>query len=900
MIGTTLGNYKIVGSLGKGAMGVVYRATDLRLGRTVALKVLHSPGQSSTEDVTRFRREAQLLASINHPNIGTIYGIEENNQIVFLILEFVPGITLTEHLRAGRLDVKAALRLCRQIALALEAAHAAGIIHRDLKPDNVKVNTGGEVKVLDFGLAKSLPTLHTEISGVDDTRPGTVKGTILGTPAYMSPEQSRGLELDKRTDIWSFGCVLFETLTGTATFEGATFSDLAVAILEQEPEWNLLPRETPVRIRHLLERCLHKDAIRRLHEIIDARIEIEDALTRSESSPAIARMTQNVPVPKQRRSWMAFLPLGILMFLIPLASWRLGRRSAVHKPTRFVGLRRLTEFIGLEDEAAVSPDGKSLAFVADVAGRRQVWVRLLAGGAPLQLTHGVQDCRYPRWSQSSSSLIYYSVAEGTPAIGTIWEISALGGSPRRLVQSLGEADLSHDDKELAFFRSTNGKNELVAAARDGSNPKVIAAVSGVNSHPRWSPDDRSIAYQHQVARLAHGIVSVRIGGGDPLQIVTNGLISGFGWGRTSDEIVYSSAMRDTMLYMPTYDLWSATLSDQSVRLLAHGETSLLRPDAASGNMVATSFSAHFNVWRFPVHGSARDNVQQALQITQQTGNVQVPSISPDGQEVVYLSDSGGRANLWIWNFESKQARQLTFDHDPNPVMGLPLWSPDGKNIAFVTGNQNTGDHVVPFDLFLINSDGGNRRRLIQDAAWPAWSADGKWVYHVSSNQKTLVIKKSPIDGGAAVYVRDGAAPAPGRTALYYGVSVVPSSGSVEDINGVSDSEIWVAQPENGQPRRLARISGQRIPQWQQFQPILSPDGKYLAILLTDGSTTNIWVQPTNGDPMLQITDFGNRRMFIERSVAWSSDSQSIFAAVGEGDSDIVEIDEISQQSFRAQ
>src|SRR5262245_56972681 len=290
--GSRLGPYEIAAPIGAGGMGEVYRARDTRLGRDVAIKVLPAAFAQDAERLARFQREAQILATLNHPHIAQIHGLEEAGDTRALVLELVEGTTLSERLTRGPIPVPEALDVCRQIALGLEAAHESGVIHRDLKPGNIKITAAGEVKVLDFGLAKGAPGSGSS-SDLDlthsptRTQAATQAGVVLGTAAYMSPEQARGKPVDRRTDIWSFGCVLYECLTGRQVFEGETISDMIARILERDPDWSALPGRTPARIRELLARCLEKDAKKRLRDIGDARIEIESALAARSSSGAI-------------------------------------------------------------------------------------------------------------------------------------------------------------------------------------------------------------------------------------------------------------------------------------------------------------------------------------------------------------------------------------------------------------------------------------------------------------------------------------------------------------------------------------------------------------------------------------------------------------------------------------
>jgi serine/threonine protein kinase len=422
--GTKLGPYEIVVLLGAGGMGEVYRARDTKLGRDVALKLLPPQFTADPDRIARFKREAQLLASLNHPHIGAIYGFEDAGNMPALVLELVEGETLDHRVRRGPFPLSEALAVAQQIAGALDAAHRAGIIHRDLKPSNVKITPDGVVKVLDFGLAK---TLAAERSGSDKstlTSGGTSAGAILGTAAYMSPEQARGQPVDKQTDIWAFGCVLFETLTGSSAFGRETVTDTVAAVVGAEPEWKSLPANTPGSIRRLLTRCLQKDARRRLHDIADAQIELDDAMT----PPA-----EPAPVPTPRRWSRLALPallLGIATAIVFLwaAHDKFGRPAAEPSPPD-IRAARLTDLPGLEESPAISPDGRSVTFTGAVGGKRQVFVQLIAGGAPLQITRDTVDHESPRWSPESSSILYFSPAVSGAVQGSIWEIPALGGAP---------------------------------------------------------------------------------------------------------------------------------------------------------------------------------------------------------------------------------------------------------------------------------------------------------------------------------------------------------------------------------------------------------------------------------------------------------------------------------------
>ncbi len=328
--GDRLGPLEVVASLGSGGMGEVYRARDTRLGRDVAVKVLPEPLSGNAERLARLEQEARALASLSHPNVAVVYGLEEHQGTRCLVMELVPGVTLAERLARGPLQRRDALEIARQLAEALDAAHAGGVIHRDLKPSNVKITPEGRVKLLDFGLAKA-PRGDDSDSLLPTGSPVTREGVVLGTAAYMSPEQARGQPLDKRTDVWSFGCVLYETLAGRRAFQADTLSDTLVALLEREPDWSALPATTPATVRSLIQRCLQKDKSRRLHDVADARIELEDALAALPASAPLAPATGRWP-PRPWRSRPVVLAAVALGVLLAAAAWLLRPRASPPPP----------------------------------------------------------------------------------------------------------------------------------------------------------------------------------------------------------------------------------------------------------------------------------------------------------------------------------------------------------------------------------------------------------------------------------------------------------------------------------------------------------------------------------------------------------------------------------------
>jgi len=855
--GRRIGTYSIHERIGAGGMGEVYRAHDSKLRRDVAFKVLAADligdnDQQRQDHLRRFRHEAHALAALNHPNIAAIYGLEEADGVTALVMELVEGSTLADRMMHGAIPVDEALPTAKQIADALEAAHERGIVHRDLKPANIKLRSDGTVKVLDFGLAKAVGPAagvrHASQRATNTAPAVTATGMIVGTAAYMSPEQARGKAVDKRTDIWAFGCVLFEMLTARPVFAGDTTSDLIAGVLQGVPDWSLLDG-TPAPVRRLLRRCLEKDVRRRLHDIVDARLEIEDALA------------------------------GVGDTVVP-----------TRPVARQVEFQRLTDASGMKEAPAISPDGKMVAFVAIVAGKRQICVRLLSGGTALQLTSDNADHEHPRWAPDSNTLIYYTSSEGRDEPGTIWEISALGGWPRRVVSAIGAGDISHDGRRIALFQALDGQPALMVAARDGSRAeRVIVLPPGEGcSSPRWSPDDRSIAFQRlRRTGFAVYLETVTVASGERRLVCESDWHRGFCWLPDGSGFVYSSSRGSTLLYPPVFNLRAIGRDGRDDRALTYGDQSHIEPDMhRSGKLVACRIRSHSDIWKFPVSRSPTDNTRRAMRMTRQTGHVQTPTVSPDGTELAYLTDNGGHGNLWITRTDKTSARQVTFEQDPATAVGIPRWSPAGDLIVFLRTQRGQTS------LATIRPDGSNYRTIVESGWGPCWSGDGRWLYYLSTTSRRL--EKIPAEGGQAVVVRDEvdvgnpAISNDGSTLFYH----VLHRSKIFGLLWGMETEVRRARPEDAPPETIARISGRRISSVPPsvLQNVLSPDDQCIATALTDGATTNIWTISTSSGELKPITDFAGRSTIISRSMSWTADSRHIYAAVEETETDVVLLD----------
>ncbi len=848
MIGQTLGHYRVAEKLGAGGMGEVYRATDPKLGRDVALKVLPPAVAREPERLARFEREARVLASLNHPNIAAIYGFEQAGGVPFLVLEYVPGPTLGERLASGKSPVPEILQICRKIAEALEEAHEKGIIHRDLKPANVKVTPEGKVKVLDFGLAKAF--IEDAPEGDASKSPtmsvmATRAGVILGTAAYMSPEQARSKPLDKRTDIWSFGCVLYEALAGKAAFGGETISHVLVAVLERDPDWQALPAAVPGRIRDLMRRCLQRDRDRRLRDIADARLEIEEALAEPSATATTASMfAPALPAASERRPWVWAAVAGIASLAIGLLTAALYFR---HEPPEPPAAVRFTipppekaSFLPLMGPM-ISPDGRRLAAVVSVSGGdNQIWVRSLDNVAGQSLA-GTAGAIYVFWSPDSRNLLFF-------AGGKLKRINANGGP----AQTVGDAPLGQGatwNRDGVIVFTPNILDPLYEVSVAGGTPKQVTSLDKDRkeaSHrwPYFLPDGRRFLY---FARSA--------------QPENNAIYAGSLDGKVKKRLL---AVDSSVGYAPAPDgksghvlfVREGTLLAQRLqedRLELDGEPF---PVVEQVEFTALNSRAAFSVSSNGVlaylTGTGAQEQRQLIWVDRSgktlervgpTGPYYDLKLSPDLKRVAFSrldAQTRGR-DLWVLEFARGATTRFTF-HAAHDL--YPIWSPDGKRVAWGTTRDG------PTNLYQrVASGDGNEEPLLKThyVKYPwDWSPDGRfllyseigegkttfnlWVAPVSGDRKPLLVVQSDFPKHQGQFSPDGKWIAytsfePGSNQVY--VQRFAESGSADQAPGGR----WQISTAGGSHPRWRRDGRELF--------YLAPDRRLMAVEVKTGATFEV-------------------------------------------------------------
>ena len=738
-LGDTLLHYRLTERIGEGGMGIVWRAVDETLGREVAIKVLPPGVGDDPRRLARFEREAKLLASLNHTNIAAIFSLHVDAGVRFLAMEYVPGEELATRLARGRLPLDEVLRVARQIAEALEEAHERGVVHRDLKPANVKLTPSGKVKVLDFGLAKAFsdgPDLHSASSTSNDSvmaQLATREGVVLGTAAYMPPEQARGQPVDKRADIWAFGVVLYEMLTGTRPFAGLAVVDLLAAVVSAEPDWTRLPAGTPPSLERLLRRCLQKDVRQRLRDIGDARIEL-DALLDARTGPpravletptaphALAPAPAAVPPPRTGAWWKAAALLLLVTTAVAGGAWY-GQRPLPGAGARFpVFAPTATVFAaGTRSGAAavIAPDGRTLAFTAtDAAGVRLLWVRPINALEARPLA-GSEGAVFPFWSPDSQS-IGYSVP------GRLMKIAIAGGAAQTLCPLSGADIVSrgatwHASGTIVF---NNGQAPLFRVPSAGGEATPIGALGpGETSRqfPQFLPDGDHVLYHATGSVRALGglyVTSVSTGATTRLATADTGAI----YDPRTGHLLFG---RQGILLAQPFDPATRALSQAPVPIAERLEMAAV-PGIVAFSVSETGLLA-YGVGDaagppFELAWVGRDG--RALGAAGPPGSYRGFDLSPDGTTIAAHRHDGDGGDVWIIDTARNATSRFTFDAAQDN--SSPAWSPDGDRIAFASFRDGRwGVHVKP-----ANGTGADTRAFeLQEAGAlsigpMSWSPDG--------------------------------------------------------------------------------------------------------------------------------------------------------------------------------
>jgi len=745
-------------------MGEVYRATDTNLARNVAIKVLPEALASDAERLARFDREARTLAALNHPNIAHIYGLERFEGQTALAMELVEGPTLADRIARGAIPVDEALAIAKQVAEALEAAHEQGIIHRDLKPANIKVRPDGTVKVLDFGLAKAMePAIGSSVSNSMSptiTTPAmTQAGMILGTAAYMSPEQARGASVDRRSDIWAFGAVLFEMLSGQRLFEGDTVSDTLAAVLRAEPEWTALPPPTPRIIQQLLRRCLAKDRKRRLDSAVAARLEIEEALIPSAPTEAVA--VQPRPVP--RSTWSRALPWGVagialaglLLTLALSAPWR----TASSPPGAALRFTPLSFEPGGQTDPVWSPDGKAVAFAArqNETDSYQVYVRYVDSPVATPITHLAVSARPIAWT-SAGQIVFHSAQ----APAGLWSISPVGGEPQPLHAietelEASSASISSDGSALAWWgKGADGVYTVLVASPPSAEPTPYEpapfASRNTVSQPRiaFSPDGTQLLLIRNAAEGPEAwlLPYTASTANPPHRILERAPMAGGGgawvsWMPDNRHVVLATSPvsgADPQLYLA--DTTSGTFA-----MLAGATTAQLAPAVSPGGsrLVFQESARDYDVVSLDLASAAI-----APLIATQRGEYQPAWGASKDAALVYVTDRSGAPEIWLHTPGQLDRPLVTprdFPPDTTDAFMGPILSPDATRVIYTRLERNG-----PGRAWISAVAGGSPVRLVRTPAerdWPgSWSPDGNWFVYLHLRDGTLSLNKVKTTGQA--------------------------------------------------------------------------------------------------------------------------------------------------------
>jgi serine/threonine-protein kinase len=788
VIGKTIGNYKITEKLGAGGMGEVYRAHDDKLDRDVAIKVLPDLFTSDPERLVRFDREAKLLASLSHPNVGSVFGFEHVGSGRYIILELIEGEDLSERLTRGPMALEDAIVVGRQVADALAAAHDQGIIHRDLKPGNIKVMPDDSVKVLDFGLAKALdsggdsdPQLSQSPTMLLSSP--TVQGVILGTAAYMSPEQARGKAVDKRTDVWALGCVLFEMLTGRMAFSGETVSDTLAAVLRGEPDWDALPAKTPPAMRRLLNRMLEKDPAKRLRDVSDARLELEDALAEASGSVSAVGNTHTAPTGSSSSNALPWALLVIVGAVAAFFAWKSFTPAAEPFSGKLAVVLPDTEKLPLltQHVLGISPDGGTLAYVSTDGEERRVFVRKIDDEVGRAIP-GTENASAVFFSADGASVGFVS---GT----VIRRVSIAGGAPQDIVEA-PQYRGAHWASDGTIVYSPTYTSCLYRVPDTGGTPVAITVLDTANSErthrwPQMLPGNNAVLFTANDRQNSEfydnaSIDVVSLETGERKRLIENARQARY---VPTGHLVFARGM---LLFAVPFSLERLAVEGSPVQVM----------DDVSGTITSGASQFAYSDNGVLLYQTSENEDREAdvvlldrdAQITNlplEPKEFRTVALSPDRKRVAFgIGTVQRESDIWIYNLEQETMNRLTFDGES----GTPVWSPDGKRIIHTTlGN--------PRGLMSVASDGsGDARRL------------------TTTELTDFPASVSP--DGVIAFTRTG---------------------------GPSGADIFLLDPETGEEKAF------RATESEEVFPDVSPDGKHIAFASDQDGRLHIYVAPRSGE-----------------------------------------------------
>jgi eukaryotic-like serine/threonine-protein kinase len=846
--GTRLGHYEILTPLGAGGMGEVYRARDTKLNREVAIKVVSESMADDRDRVARFSREAQVLAALNHPNIAHIHGVEDSTGTLALVMELVDGPTLADRIAKGPVALDEALSIAKQIADGLEAAHEQGIVHRDLKPANIKVREDGTVKILDFGLAKALEpadgstALRNPAMSPTLTAP-TRFGVIMGTAAYMSPEQARGRSVDKRSDIWAFGCILYEMLTGTRAFGGEDVSDTLAEVLKSDLDWSKVPGDTPRAIQRLLRRCLEKDRGRRLADIADARLELDerDTTAATASSADIAKPLRV----RERLLWIAAIVTSAAIAAGVLRGTRASRSS--------IGELRLDVITPPTAEPtsfALSPDGRRLVYsAAGPAAKPILWLRDLAGAA--RPVAGSDGGLMPFWSPDGRSLGFF-------AGGKLKRVDIDAGLPVALANVITPAGATWNaDNVILYVPNSAGSVFRISALGGEGKPLTPRRGSGSRG-PHFLPDGfHFIYYTSATEGEGSGVYVADLDHPEGRRLLTadGGAIYGSG---------HLFFARGGALFSQPFDERTLTLGATVERVADDVRT------APGSTMPGLSMSVNgLLAYRSGPATTRRDLVTidrtgKTIRLNSLEGTASNPSLSPDERLIAMQMSVAQNTDIWTFEVARGVSQRLTVTPG---IDGLPIWSPDGSRIAYYSNRLDAPG------LYIMRSTGGAGELLVGGTITGAcdWTRDGKtiifresnpnglydlWAISVADHKRTPLVQ-SPYDDRDAQLSHDS------RWMAY-------------QSDESSQPEIYVQPFPGGQKTRISANGGTQV-RWRRDDKeifYLDPDNRLMAVPVDEPTPGELRV----GAPM---------PLFTSHALPFGGVARQQYVVLGKGEEFIV-------------